>query len=65
MRVINFDRGSKRRLRQIRWTWRDRTSIALLFLILLALCILYVRWDLSHEHPFSGDTMRTIKSNLE
>jgi hypothetical protein len=65
MRVINFDRGSKRRLRQIRWTLRERTSVVLLFLILLALCILYVLWDLSHEHPFSGDTMRTIRSNLE
>jgi hypothetical protein len=65
MRVINFPRGSKRRLRQIRWTSRERTSVVLLFLFLLALCILYVLWDLNHEHPFSGDTMRTIRSNLE
>jgi hypothetical protein len=65
MRVINFPRGSKRRLRQIRWTWRERTSVALLLLFLLALCTLYVLWDLSHEHPFSEDTMRTIRSNLE
>ncbi len=65
MRVINFDRGSKRRLRQIRWTSRERMSVALLFLSLLALCILYMHWDLSHEHPLSGDTMTTIRSNPE
>jgi hypothetical protein len=65
MRVINFPRSSKRRLRQIRWTSRERTSVVLLFLFLLALCILYVLWDLSHEHPFSDDTMGAIRSNLE
>jgi hypothetical protein len=65
MRVIDFNRGSKRRLRQIRWTWSERTSVALLFLSLLTLCILYVLWDLRHEHPFSEDTMRTIRSNSE
>ena len=65
MRVITLDRGSKRRLRQIRWTWRERTSLALIFLFLLALCILYLHWDLSHDHPFSEDTMRTVRSNPE
>jgi hypothetical protein len=65
MRVITIPRSSKRRLRQIRWTWRERISIALIFFILLALCILYVRWDLSHEHPFSDDTMKVIRSNPE
>jgi preprotein translocase subunit SecE len=65
MRVINFDRGSKRRLRQIRWTSRERTSVALLFLFLLALCMLFVLWNLSQEHPFSRDTMRTVRPNLE
>ena len=65
MRVITLDRGSKRRLRQIRWTWRERTSLALLILFLLALCILYLHSDLSHDHPFSEDTMRTVRSNPE
>jgi preprotein translocase subunit SecE len=65
MRVINFDRGSKRRLRQIRWTSRERTSLALLFLFLLALYMLFVLWDLGHEHPFSRDTMRAIRPNPE
>jgi hypothetical protein len=65
MRVIDFNRGSKRRLRQIRLTSRERMSVALLFLFLLALCILYMRWDLSHVHPFSEDTMRIIRSNQE
>ncbi len=63
MRVINFDRGSKRRLRQIRWTLREQTSVVLLFLFLLALCTLYLLWDLSYEHPFIGDTLKTITSS--
>ena len=63
MRVITFDRGSKRRLRQIRWTWRERASLALLFLFLLALCAFYVLSDLSHEHPFIKDTLKTIRSS--
>ena len=62
MRVITFERGSKRRLRQIRWTWRERTGITLLCLFLLALCILYMRWELSDERPFSGDAMTTVRS---
>lgn len=63
MRVITFPRSSKRRLLQIRWTWRERISIALLFLIVLALCILYVCWDLSHEQPVTHNTIKIIKSN--
>jgi len=65
MRVITFPRSSKRRLLQIRWTWRERISIALLFFILFALCILYVRWDLSHEQPFTDHTKKIIRSNPE
>jgi len=63
MRVITFPRSSKRRLRQVRWTWRELISIALLFLFLLALCILYFHWDLTREKPFSEDTTTTIRSN--
>lgn len=63
MRVINFDRGSKRRFREIRWSLRERTSIVLLSLFLLAICTLLLLSDLSHEHPL--DTVRTIRSNLE
>jgi len=65
MRLITFDRGSKRRLRQIKWTRRERASVIFLFLFLLALCILYVRWDLSHEQRFSKDAMKIIRSNQE
>lgn len=65
MRIITFDRGSKRRLRQIRWTWRERTSITLLCLFLLAFCILYVHWELSGEHPFVGNAMTTVRSNAK
>ena len=63
MRVINFDRGSKRRLRQIQWTARQRASLALLFLLLFALCMLVEVWEVSHEHPFSRDEIKVIRSN--
>lgn len=62
MRVINFDQGSKRRLRQIRWTSRERTSVVLLSLVLLALCMLVEIWYVVHEHPFSEDGARIIRS---
>jgi hypothetical protein len=65
MRVINFDRGSKRRLRQVRWTLRERTSVALLLMLLVALCILVELWDVSHEHPFVWETLKAIRSNLK
>ena len=65
MRVITFDRGSKRRLRQIRWTLRERATLVLLFFLLLALCILYVRWDVGKEHPFSTDSIRILTSTPE
>jgi hypothetical protein len=61
MRVINFDRRSKRRLRQIRWTLRERTSVALLFLLLVALCILYEPWDAHYSHFSSGIRWRPCR----
>lgn len=63
MRVININRGSKRRIREIRWSLRERASIVLLFLFLLTICTLLVLSDLHHEHPL--DTIKTIRSNLE
>jgi hypothetical protein len=47
-RVINFDKGSKRRLRQIRWKHREVASIVLLFLILMALCLWLALGEASH-----------------
>ena len=38
-RVINFDKGSKRRLHQIQWSTSQRASALLLFFVLFTLCI--------------------------
>lgn len=65
MQVFNFDRGSKRRLRQMRWTLRERTSAALLFLLLVALGLLVEFWEVSHEHSLSGDAIKVVKSNSQ
>ena len=65
MQVINFDRGSKRRLRQIHWTLRERTNAALLFLLLVALGLLVEFWEVSHEHPFSGDAIKVMRPNSQ
>lgn len=43
-RVINFDRGSKRRIKEIRWTQFEITSAVLLALALIALCIFFAIW---------------------
>lgn len=48
MRVINFDKGSKRRIRQIRWTRFELFSIVLLTVLLLTFCLLFGLWEASH-----------------
>jgi len=47
-RVINFDKGSKRRIRQIRWTRLELFSVVLLTVLLLTLCLFFVLWEASH-----------------
>jgi hypothetical protein len=49
MRVINFDKGSKRRLRNIRWTRSEIVSVVLLSLITLVLCVSLGIWEASRE----------------
>lgn len=63
MYVINFDRGSKRQLGQIRWTLRERASAVLLILLLIALVMFVVFSQVSREHPFSWDAVKIIRSN--
>ena len=48
-RVITFDKGSKRRLKQIRWKLLEVVSLALIALFLLAGSILIMFWELEHE----------------
>jgi len=47
---LNFAKGSKRRLRQVRWTHRERISAAFLFLTMLAFGVFIALWMISH--PF-------------
>ena len=47
-RVITFDRGSKRRMRQIRWKLREVISLVAVSLIVLGLCVLFACWEVSH-----------------
>jgi hypothetical protein len=48
-RVITFDRGSKRRLKKIRWKIREIVSAVLLSLILSLLGVLYAVWEVSQS----------------
>jgi hypothetical protein len=47
-RVITFDRGSKRRMSQIRWKLREIISLVAVSLIVLGLCALFAFWEVSH-----------------
>ena len=47
-RVITFDRGSKRRMKQIRWKFREVISAVFLSLIVLGLGVLFAYWEVSH-----------------
>jgi hypothetical protein len=50
-KVITFDKGSKRRLSQIRWKLIELFSLALLAAFVFALSLLVMLWELQHEHP--------------
>jgi hypothetical protein len=43
-RVINFDRGSKRRIKEIRWNQFEITSAVLLTIVLVVLCVFFAIW---------------------
>lgn len=47
MRVITFDKGSKRRMKQIRWKLGEVISIVALSLIVLALGTMLALWVVS------------------
>jgi hypothetical protein len=49
VRVINFDKGSKRRLRQIRWKYFEVISLGLLFLVMMITFALAPVWLMSHD----------------
>jgi len=49
-RVINFDKGSKRRLRQVRWKRHEIVSAILLVVVLTALCLWLALREASQYH---------------
>lgn len=55
-KIITLDKGSKRRLKQIRWTAGDILSLALFSLLMFAACGLALVWELHHLHPLSEPT---------
>lgn len=50
-KVITFDKGSKRRLKQIRWKLIEIFTLALLAILLLAMSVSAMMWELRHEQP--------------
>jgi hypothetical protein len=60
-RVINFDRGSKKRMQRIRWTPCEKAAFILLFLSLGVFCVLIGLWDASSyavDPTVSGANLR-------
>jgi len=51
-KVITFDKGSKRRLSQIRWKLVEVLSLAVLAVFVFALSLLVMVWELQHEHRY-------------
>lgn len=49
-KVITFDKGSKRRLKQIRWKLIEIFTLALLAIFIFATSLLVLMWELEHAH---------------
>lgn len=50
-KVITFDKGSKRRLGQIRWKLFELFSLALFGIFVFAMSLVIMLWELRHVHP--------------
>lgn len=55
-KVTTFDKGSKRRLNEIRWKIREIFSLALLAALVLTISAFVVLWEVHHEHRYSEPT---------
>ena len=60
-RVITFDKGSRRRLRKIQWTARERLGAAALFLLLVGFCITVALWSASGPLNGTGEHRLEIR----
>lgn len=52
-RVITFDKGSKRRIRRVRWKLREVISIVSLSLLFLGLGTAVALWEIMRSEPTS------------
>jgi hypothetical protein len=48
LKVITFDKGSKKQLQRIRWTRSEITSAVLLTFVMIVACIWAAFWYSSH-----------------
>lgn len=55
-KVITFDRGSKRRLKEIRWKPREVFSFVLIAIFVLVMSVFVLLWEVYHENPHSEPT---------
>ena len=53
---ITFDKGSKRRLDQIRWKLVELFSLALLAIFIFAVSLLIMLWEVQRVHPRQDPT---------
>jgi type II secretory pathway component PulL len=60
-RVITFDKGSKRRMKKIRWKLREVISIVILALVVLGLGVLLALWEVSHYSAPSKTHQVTVQ----
>lgn len=55
-KVIILNRGSKRRLKEIRWKLIEVLTLALLAVFLFAMTIVVMMWELHDVHPDPAPT---------
>ena len=56
VKVITLDKGSKRRLKQIRWKLAEIVSLALLSVLMIAAVAVAILWEMHRERPYSEPT---------
>ena len=61
MKVITFDKGSKKKLQRIRWKGREIVSAAFLSIFLMAALVLVLLWYASLERDESQKTSLQIR----
>ena len=64
-KVITFDKGSKRRLGQIRWKLFEIFSLALLAILVFSMSLLVMFWEWRHVHPNGDPTKAPQIRNTE